>query len=102
MKTYLGLLGVVLIVSGFAASLYLAVLWNADEAYYQAAKALAKYPNNVLYQSELKMAEPRHMLLAFGAVGAGPCGLVFGSLCLGIATVLERLSRRPDPANAPR
>jgi hypothetical protein len=35
------------------------------------------------------MAEPRHMLLGLGSWLAAPSGVVLGSLCLGIATLLK-------------
>jgi hypothetical protein len=90
MGAYMRLLGWLLIVLGIAGSVYCwHGFWN-DEAYYAATKGLGKYPNNVLYQTELKMAEPRHMLLAAGGYGLGGGGLVFGSMCLGIATLLKR------------
>jgi hypothetical protein len=65
----------------------------ADDAYYRAVKGMEKYPGNVLYQTELKMAEPRHMLLLAGAYGSVASGLVFGSLCLGVGALLARSQR---------
>jgi hypothetical protein len=90
MSIYLKFLGFVLIAGGLCGSLY---CWNAatrDDAYFQALKGLEKYPGNVLYQTEFKMAEPRHMLLLGGAYGAGSVGLVLGSLCLGMGQLLSR------------
>jgi hypothetical protein len=84
------ILGALLVVLGIAGS---AFCWRGvgnDEAYYRALRGLEKYPNNVLYQTEFKMAEPRHMLLLGGAFGAAPTGLVLGSLSLGIAAILAR------------
>jgi len=68
--------------------------WRAaanDEAYFRALKGLDKYPGNVLYQTEFKMAEPRHMLLLAGAYGSASAGIVFGGICLGLGSVLARL-----------
>lgn len=79
---------------GVAGSVYFSMELAGDEAYYRAARALEKYPNNVLYQSEFKMTQPRHMLLTTGACAAAPCGLVLGSLCLGIASLLAGEKRR--------
>jgi len=87
---YLKALGWSVIVVGFAASL---ACWRgvaADEAYYKALKGLSKYPGNVLYVTDLKLAEPRHMLLLGGAFGFVTAGLVFGSMCLGLGTLLAR------------
>jgi len=91
MHRYLHALGSTLIGLGLVGSLYCGLAARSDEAYFHAARALQKYPNNVLYQTELKMAEPRHMLLLAGAFTAAPAGFVLGSLALGLAAVLRRL-----------
>lgn len=93
MVAYMRFLGGFLIALGVAGSLY---AWRAasdDEAYFQALRGVEKYPSNVLYQTEFKMAEPRHMLLLGGAYSAAPGGLVLGSLCFGLASVLARQGR---------
>jgi hypothetical protein len=89
MALYLRALGALLIVLGIVGTIS---CWRgvlADDAYYRAAKGLEKYPANVLFQTEFKMAEPRHMLLLAGAYGSVTAGLVFGSMCLGIGSVLS-------------
>lgn len=96
MDRYLKALGSTLVGLGFVGSVYCGFAARADEAYFRAARGLEKYPNNVLYQTELKMAEPRHMLLLAGAFTAAPAGFVLGSLALGLAAVLRRL----PPASA--
>jgi len=92
---YLRALGTALIAMGIVASVYCGFAASSDEAYFRALRGLQKYPNNVLYQTELKMAEPRHMLLLAGAFTAAPAGFVLGSLCLGLAAVLRRLPAPP-------
>jgi hypothetical protein len=90
MAVYMRLLGSTLLVLGIAGSI---LCWRAasdDEAYFKAVRGLEKYPNNVLFQTEFKMAEPRHMLLLGGMATAAPTGVVLGSLCLGIAALLAR------------
>jgi hypothetical protein len=90
MATYMRVLGLALIALGFAGTI---LCWRgvtADDAYYRAVKGMEKYPNNVLYQTELKMAEPRHMLLLAGAYGGVAAGVVLGSICLGVGTLLAR------------
>ena len=90
MVIYMRLLGLTLVGFGIAGSV---MCWQAasqDEAYFKALRGLEKYPNNVLFQTELKMAEPRHMLLLGGASASGPGGVVLGSICLGIAALLAR------------
>jgi len=89
------ILGVVLITLGVVGSV---VCWQsaaADEAYFKALKGLEKYPGNVLFQTEFKMAEPRHMLLLAGAYGSGSAGIVLGSICLALGAVLARTARDP-------
>ncbi len=95
MAAYLKALALVVLLAGVAGSV---LCWNAarsDEAYFRALKGLEKYPGNVLYKTELKMAEPRHLLLVAGAAGAAPLALVISSGLLGLAVVLER-QRRQD------
>jgi len=90
MATYMRVLGWSLIVAGFVASV---VCWrgvNGDDAYYQALKGLSKYPNNVLYVTDLKLAEPRHMLLLAGTYGFGTTGLVLGSMCVALGSLAAR------------
>jgi hypothetical protein len=90
MAAYMRILGSALLVLGIAGSV---LCWRAaseDEAYFKAVRGLEKYPNNVLFQTEFKMAEPRHMLLLGGMAAAAPSGVVLGSLCLGIAALLAR------------
>ena len=88
MSAYMKALGLVLVVLGMAGSIY---CWRAaasDEVYFRALRGYERYPGNVLYLQELKMAEPRHMLLLGGAWSAAPAGLVAGSLCLALAGLL--------------
>ncbi len=90
MKRYLELVGGFLIVLSICASGYLGYAAWTNEDYYAKVRALAKYPTHVLYLTEFKLAEPRQMLLVAGAYAAAPVGIVFGSLCLGLAVVIGR------------
>lgn len=90
MATYLRGLGLLLGLLGVAGTLWCTVGVFGDEAYYDAARALAKYPGNVLYTTEFKMAEPRHMLLTAGAFASAPLGIILGSICMGIGVLLDR------------
>lgn len=90
MERYLRLLGTLLIALGIAGSAYLGYTAWTNEDYYSKVRALQKYSNNVLYQTEFQMAQPRQMLLVAGAFTAAPAGIVFGSLCLGLAGVIGR------------
>ena len=91
MAKYLRGLGLLLCTLGVVGSVWCTIGVFADKDYYDAAKALEKYPNNVLYTTELKMAEPRHMLLSAGAFASAPLGLILGSICIGLGAVLRRL-----------
>jgi len=91
---YLRGLGFLLCFLGVLGTLWCAFGVMTDEVYYDAAKALAKYPGNVLYTTEFKMAEPRHMLLTAGAAASAPLGLILGSICIGIGALLQRMDAR--------
>ena len=91
MARYLRALGLLLAVLGVAGSAWCTQGVFGDEAYYGAARALEKYPGNVLYTTEFKMAEPRHMLLLAGAWASAPLGVILGSLCVGLGTLVARL-----------
>jgi len=92
MASYLRTLGWLLCVLGVVATVYCSAAVLADEAYYHAVTAMEKYPGNVLYTTEFKMSEPRHMLLLAGAAAAAPIGVILGSICLGISRALGILS----------
>ncbi len=94
MATYLKTLGMLLVVLGIAGSL---LCWRGavnDEAYHKARLGVEKYPGNMLYTTELRVAEPRHMLLLAGAYSSAPIGLVLGSICVGVGSLLAASSRR--------
>jgi hypothetical protein len=92
MATYMRGLGGVLVALGIVGSVFCWRASSEDEVYFKALNGLDKYPNNVLYQTEFKIAEPRHMLLLGGAAAAAPVGIVLGSICLGIGSLLARRS----------
>lgn len=91
MATYLKLLGTLLILAGLAGSVF---CWQGalhDEAYFRALRALEKYPGNVLYTTEFRVAQPRHMLLVAGAYASGALGVVLGSLSVGLGVLIGRV-----------
>ncbi|HEY2773735.1 MAG TPA: hypothetical protein VGK20_06760 [Candidatus Binatia bacterium] len=90
MAKYLRSLGILLCVLGIAGSIWCTAGTVGDDTYYDAARGMDKYPGNVLYKTEFKMAEPRHMLLVAGAFSSAPVGLILGSICLGISALLKR------------
>lgn len=93
MAVYMKILGVVLVCLGLAGSIYCCQGVSSDQAYFKAARGLERYPGNVLYLQELKMAEPRHMLLLAGAWTAAPAGAVLGSMAFALGGLLA-VSRR--------
>ena len=90
MSVYMRTIGLFLTALGIAGSIYCWRAANDDEAYYRALRGFERYPGNVLYLQELKMAEPRHMLLLTGAFSAAPTGVVLGGICLALGSLLVR------------
>ncbi len=91
MAGYLRFLGALLCALGIAGSVFCTNAAVHDDAYFDARRAFEKYPGNVLYTTEFKMTEPRHMLLLAGAFVSAPLGLILGSMCLGLSSVVRRL-----------
>ncbi len=94
MARYLRILGISLCVLGIVGTVWCTVGVIGDETYHDAARAMDKYPGNVLFKTEFKMAEPRHMLLMAGAAASAPVGLILGSICLGIGALLRAAEDR--------
>ena len=95
MATYLRVLAVIVLLFGLAGS---GLCWQGargDAAYYKALRGAQRYPQNVLYKTELKMAEPRHFLLLAGAAGSAPAGIVVASMLGALASLLARPRRGP-------
>ncbi len=90
MAAYLKLLGALFIAAGILGSIYCWQGVGSDEAYFKARRGLEKYPGNVLFVTEFRMAEPRHMLLVSGTFSAAPIGVVLGSLCIGVGLLLGK------------
>ena len=95
MAIFMKALGAVLILFGLYGTYTCANLAKNDDEYFRAVKGVEKYPGNMLYQTELRMAEPRHMLYLAGQYSSAPLGIIFGSQCFALGALLAS-ARRPS------
>ena len=95
MIAWLRLLATVLLAGGLGVAGYAATRAAGDTAFAEAAMALARHPEHMMFQAEYYIAATRHYGLIGIAVAAGVGGVVFASLALGIAAILQRLAKSP-------
>jgi hypothetical protein len=88
MSAWLSTLGIVVLALGVAAGTYAGTLAVSDTAFADVAAQYARHPEHPLFQAEYYAAAARHYGLIAGAIGAIFSGLVFGSLLLGLATLV--------------
>jgi hypothetical protein len=93
MSAWLSTLGVVVLALGVAVGLYAGTLAVGDTAFAEVSAQYARHPEHPLFQAEYYAAAARHYGLIGGAIVALFAGLVFGSLLLGLATLV---ARRPE------
>jgi hypothetical protein len=93
MITWLRLLATVLLAAGFGVAGYAGMRAAGDVAFTEAATALARHPEHMMFQAEYYVAATRHYGLIGIAVAAGVGGVVCASLALGIAAILQRLGK---------
>lgn len=93
MSTWLRTLGIVVLALGIGAGSYAGTRAFGDVAFEEAAAQYVRHPDHPLFQAEYYAVAGRHYGLVVGAVGGILGGLVFGSLLLGLGTLL---SRGPD------
>ncbi len=90
MTAWLRVLGIVVLALGVGAGTYAATRAAGDPAWAEIAAQYARHPDHLSFQAEYYPAAVRHYgLIAMAVVGILG-GLVFGSLLLGIATLLAR------------
>jgi hypothetical protein len=87
------LLGGVLLVGGVGLCLVAAGMAIGDEAFRQAADALARHPDHVLFQGEYYAALGRHIAYIAVAILSGAVGIVGSAVLFGLHAVLRRLDR---------
>ena len=98
MSGWLRLLGVVVLALGVGAGAYAGTRALGDAAFAEVSAQYAKHPDHPLFQAEYYATAARHYALVAGALGGILGGLVFGSLLLGLATVV---ARQPDAGARP-
>ncbi len=64
-----------------------------DEAFHKAALARDRNPGNVLFESEYRMAEAKHVFLIYSAVGCFLVAAIGGSLLWGLGALHTKVGR---------
>ena len=90
MAAWLRSLGIVVMALGVGTSFWAATRVAGDFEFAEIAARYERHSDNVLFQAEYYPAAVRHYGLIVAAIGGVLGGLVFGSLLLGIATLLAR------------
>ena len=90
MEAWLRVLGIVVLAFGVGLGAYAATRALGDTEFAEVVTRYERHPEHPLFQAEYYAAAVRHYGLVAGAVGGILGGLVFGSLLLGIASVLAR------------
>jgi hypothetical protein len=93
MSAWLRLLGIVVLASGVGLGAYAATRFAGDTGFAEIAAQYERHSENMLFQAAYYPAALRHYGLIAGAVAGILGGLVFGSLLLGMATLV---AREPD------
>ncbi len=93
MRSYLRLLGSVLLVGGLVVCAVAAFLALGDETFYKAGEALERHPDHVLFQGEYYAALLRHIAYILTAIVGGLLGTVGSATLFGIHAILARLER---------
>jgi hypothetical protein len=100
MSAWLNTLGIAVLALGIAVGAYAGTLAVADTAFAEVAAQYARHPENWAVQAEYFPAAARHYGLIGGSIGAIVSGLVFGSLLLGLATLVGRRPEEPETKKA--
>jgi hypothetical protein len=90
MEAWLRILGIVVLALGVGLGAYAATRAIGDTDFAEVVQRYERHPEHPLFQAEYYASAVRHYGLVAGAVGGILGGLVFGSLLLGIASVLAR------------
>jgi hypothetical protein len=67
---------------------------RGDEAYHRAKMMRERNAGNVLFESEFRVAEARHVFIIYSAVGCFLTALVGGSLLWGLGSLHAKIDRR--------
>lgn len=93
MRTYLRVLGGVLLVGGLGLCATMTALAVGDTAFFNAGEALARHPDHVLFQGEYYAALMRHIAYILTAVVGGLLGTVGSAVLFGLYALLVRVER---------
>jgi len=97
MSTWLRWLGTLVLALGLGVAGYAATRAAGEAAQFaEVADLYARHQDHPLFQAQYYAAAFRHYGLVGGAIGAGLGGIVFGSLLIGVGTLLARRPRRDD------
>ena len=101
MRTYLRVLGSVLLLSGLAIGAVATTKAIGDEAFSNASEALARHPDHVIFQGEYYAALVRHIVYITTAILAGMLGIIGSAVLFGLHAILRRLERIEAVFTAP-
>lgn len=90
MTAWLRFLGILVLALGVGLGAYGGTRAVGDTAFAEIAAQHERHPEHPLFQAEYYAAAGRHYGLIAGAIGGILGGLVFGSLLLGLATLVAR------------
>jgi hypothetical protein len=90
MTAWLRVLGIAVLALGIGGGTYAATRAAGDVAWQEIAAQYARHPDHPLFQAEYYGAAVRHYAFVAGAFAGILGGVVFGSLLLGVATLLGR------------
>ena len=102
MRSYLRLLGGVLLFGGLATFAMAAMLAIRDVTFFQAGEALARHPDHVLFQGEYYAALLRHIAYIVTAIIGGLWGRSGARSSSACTRSLVRLEHLEAAATAPR
>ena len=103
MTAWLRLLGIVVLALGVGLGAYAGTRAAGDAEFAEVVARYERHPEHPLFQAEYYAAAARYYGLIAGAIGGILGGLVFGSLLLGLATLVARPaagSRGPETQKA--
>lgn len=94
MAMYLKSLGAIVAVGGILLGFGFLHRGLGDEEYTRARLARDRNPGNVLFESELRIAEGKRVFLFYSSAACFLTGIIGGSLLWGVGSLHTRLARR--------
>jgi len=95
MARYLKTMAVLTALFGIAIGFGFASLVRGDQEYALRRGARERNPGNILFETEFRVAEARHVFLVYSATAGFLVAMVGGSLLWGVGALHARLDRRP-------